>query len=102
MKVTVDYRESLKTRDIVVNSTWLREDGTEMYVILSENDESCAALVESLGCSGMYETESVGESLSWIRIARMRIIGKPFAGVDIVFIPLFLGQVDKGMFKRIG
>ncbi len=98
-----DYREALKMRDVVPNSTWMREGGAEMYVVLPEDDESVQELIESLGCTGQFE--QTGESqtgVGWIRVARIRLNGKEFAGVDTVFVPLFLGQIDKGIFTRIG
>jgi len=101
----IDYREALKARDVVPHSTWIRDGGSEMYVILSENDDGVQELIASLGCAGMF-TNVVNEveyaTTHWIRVARIRIEGKTFAGVDLVYVPLFLGQIDKGIFKRIG
>ncbi len=99
-----DFREALKARDVVPNSTWLREGGTEIYVVLPEDDDSVKELIVSLGCSGQFEhgDVGVGVGLGWIRVARMRLDSRAFAGVDIVFVPLFLGQIDHGLFKRIG
>lgn len=97
-----DYREALKARSVVPNSTWMRDGGSEMYVVLPEDDESVRELIESLGCSGHFEGENVDPGLGWIRVARIRLAGQEFAGVDVVFVPLFLGQIDKGIFKRIG
>ncbi len=99
-----NFREALKARGVVPNSTWIREGGSELYVVLPEDDESVKELIASLGCTGQFENGEVGigVGLGWIRVARMRIEGKTFAGVDVVFVPLFLGQIDHGTFTRIG
>ena len=101
----IAYREALKARGVVPNSTWMHGDGAVMYVVLPEDDESVQELIKSLGGTGQFdgvEHENAKSGIGWMRVAKIRLSGKDFAGVDIVFVPLFLGQIDKGIFKRIG
>ena len=100
----IDYREALRARDVVPNSTWLHEAGSMMYVVLPEDDDSVQDLIKSLGCTGQFDVGAREEpaGIGWMRVAKIRLSGKDFAGVDIVFVPLFLGQIDKGIFTRIG
>ena len=73
-----------------------------MYVILSEDDSSTQEMISSLGCAGQFDDDLSKEAnTGWIRVARLRLDGKSFAGVDIVFVPLLLGQIDHGTFVRI-
>ena len=98
-----DYREALKMRDVVPNSTWMR-DGVEMYVVLPEDDESVQNIMIELGCAGLFEnvTDPDAYSTGWIRVAIIGLGKKERATVKTVFVPFFLGQIDKGIFTRIG
>ena len=99
-----DYREALKARNVVPNSTWMHAGGAVMYVVLPEDDESVQELLESLGGTGQFDNaeDNAKAEIGWMRVAKIRLAGKDFAGVDILFVPLFLGQIDKGIFTRIG
>ncbi len=100
----IDYREALKARGVVPNSTWMHDGGAVMYVVLPEDDASVQELIESLGGTGQFDNseDNSKAEIGWMRVAKIRLAGKDFAGVDIVFVPLFLGQIDKGIFTRIG
>jgi len=98
-----DYREALRMRGVVPNSTWMR-DGVEMYVVLPEDDESVQEIMVELGCAGLFENVADPDAYStgWIRVAVIGLGNKGSAAVKTVFVPLFLGQIDKEQLKRIG
>lgn len=90
-------------RGVVPNSTWMR-DGVGLYVVLPEDDESVQEIMAELGCTGLFENavDPDAYSTGWIRVAVIGLDNKESATVKTVFVPLFLGQIDKGQLKRIG
>ncbi len=78
----MNYLEGMKLRDIVENSTWLRDDNNEMLIILS------------------LESDIISQ-IEWLRIVRISVNGRLHAGIDNVFVPLLFGQIDRGILKKI-
>ncbi len=101
----IDYREALRARDVVPNSTWMKKDNTEMYIVLPDDDDAVRLLMKDYAVESVFSNDpdcKPADGPGWIRIARIRLDNKQGANVDVVFIPAFLGHIDKGTYTRIG
>lgn len=96
----IDFAGALRDRNVVPNSTWLKSDNTEMFVVLPDDDTAIRKLLDSFDNS--FDNVPNADEPGWIRVARLPVEGRTFARVDIMFVPYLCGQIDKGIIKRIG
>lgn len=94
----MDFKRALSDRGVTPNSTWIREDNREMLIVAPDEDSATREL--------LTEFENVLGSdpsqVAWIRVVRVPVEGKIYACSDVMFVPLLIGQIDRGILKRIG
>lgn len=94
------YKQFLESRGVTSNTTWLRSDNSEMYVILPEDEEETRALCEEFACTYSGSTETDPQYLRILRIAVES--NRQGACVDVAFVPWLCGLIDQDRIKRIG
>lgn len=93
------YKQALDARGVEANSTWLKVDNSEMYVVLPDDEEQTRALCEEFAC--VYTGRDVEPQ--YLRVVRIAVDSKKAgANVDVMFVPYFCGQIDQGRITRIG
>jgi hypothetical protein len=85
----------LASHNITPNSTWLRSDNVEMYVVLPQNEEIKHDCLSNLD-------NSTDLAPQWIRVIKIILDGQSTSSIDVLFIPWLCAKIDHGIFKKIG
>lgn len=99
--MSVDFREALRLRGVEPNSTWMREDGHEMLVVMPDDEAAVAELCERFVCEYKKDPTAKPEDSQWIRVLRIHFAKRTGGSVDVYFVPFMCGQIDKGILTRI-
>jgi hypothetical protein len=96
--MSIDFREVLRVRNVEPNSTWIRADGKEMFIVMPDDETVMHEALKDFVSGSTGDLYNPG----WIRVIRLPVEGKTFARTDIMFVPYLCGQIDKGILTRIG
>jgi hypothetical protein len=99
--MSVDFREALRLRGVEPNSTWMRDDGQEMLVVLPQDEEAVAEMCARFACEYKKDPDAKPEDPQWIRVLRLHLTRRTGGNMDVYFVPFICGQIDRGILKRI-
>jgi accessory colonization factor AcfC len=94
------YKQALEQRGVEPNTTWMKSDGSEMYVVMPDDEEEMHSLCEKHDL--VYSFNERVEPM-YVRVLRIAVGSKhEGANVDVMFAPYLCGQIDQGRLTRIG
>lgn len=97
----IDIPQALASRGVTPNSTWLRSDNAEMYVVLPQDEDVIRELCAQYACS-YTDVDATDDTPQWIRVIRLAVEGRGAPSLDVMFVPWLCGKIDHGTIKKIG